>query len=145
VGSEAIIDAIVKNTPVFIQNSNATNGTLAGSLVLNNIKLSNVPIAVGLLNGSTVLAGGDTAINSWGQGNVYTGTNSKPKFTQGTIPFAVKPKSLVDSAGRIFQRRHPQYETYAVDQFVSVKDEGAKGDGKTDDTDALNAIMRKVV
>ena len=144
VGSETIIDAIVTDTPIFINNSNSTNGTLAGSLVLSNIKLSNVPIAVGVSNGSTVLAGGTTTIESWGQGNVYSGTNPEAKFTQGPIQSVLKSKNLVDNTGKIFQRGQPQYEAYAVDQFVSVKDEGAKGDGKTDDTASLNAIMKKV-
>lgn len=135
---------MVTDTPIFIRNSNATHGVLAGSLVLNNIKLSNVPIAVGVLNGSTVLAGGNTTIHFWAQGNVYSGTDSKAKFTQGTIPSVAKPKSLIDHTGKIFQRSHPQYEDYTVSQFVSVKDKGAKGDGKTDDTEALNKIMERV-
>jgi glucan 1,3-beta-glucosidase len=135
---------VVTDTPIFILNSNTTHGALAGSLVLNNIQLSNVPIAVGILNGTTVLAGGDTTIHSWGQGNVYSGTSSKAKFTQGTIPSVAKPQSLIDGAGNIFQKSHPQYEDYSVHQFVSVKDQGAKGDGKTDDTKALNKIMEKV-
>ncbi|KIM87551.1 glycoside hydrolase family 55 protein [Piloderma croceum F 1598] len=143
VGAEAIIDAVITDTPIFIRNSNATHGALAGSLVLNNIQLSNVPIAVGVLNGTTVLAGGHTTIHSWGQGNVYSGTSSKAKFTQGTIPSVAKPKSLIDGAGKIFQKSHPQYEDYSIHQFVSVKDQGAKGDGKTDDTKALNMIMEK--
>jgi len=144
VGAEAIVDAIVTDTPIFVRNSNATNGALAGSLVLNNIKLRNVPVAVAVLNGSTVLAGGTTTIKSWGQGNVYSGASGKAKFTQGSIPAALKPKSIVDSAGRIFQKTHPQYENYAVDQFVSVKAKGAKGNGITDDTKALNDILAKV-
>jgi hypothetical protein len=135
---------VVTNTPIFIRNSQPTDGSLAGSLVLNNIKLSNVPIAVGVLNGATVLSGGNTIIHSWVQGNVYSGTNSKAKFTQGRIPSVARPTSLIDANGKIFQKSHPQYEHYAVHQFASVKNEGAKGDGKTDDTKALNKIMEKV-
>ncbi len=37
-----------------------------------------------------------------------------------------------------------RYENYAVSQFVSVKDHGAKGDGKTDDTSAIQAVFDQV-
>ncbi|KAJ7771682.1 exo-beta-1,3-glucanase [Mycena metata] len=143
VGAEAIIDATVSDTPIFVRTSTASNGVLinAGSLVLNNIKLTNVPTAVGVADGSVVLAGGTTTIASWGQGNVYSGSGSTGQFTQGTIPSPSKPAVLLDSSGKIFGRGHPQYATYAVDQFISVRDQGAKGDGSTDDTAALKAIF----
>ncbi|KAJ7470265.1 exo-beta-1,3-glucanase [Mycena latifolia] len=141
VGAEAIIDATVSNTPIFLRTSTASNGKLGGSLVLNNIKLTNVPTAVGVVGGAVVLAGGTTTITSWGQGNVYTGSSGTGTFTQGTIVAPSKPAVLLDSAGRIFGRTHPQYAGYAVSQFVSVRDQGAKGDGKTDDTAALKAIF----
>ena len=140
----AIIDAVINNTPTFVRNSNPSNGKLAGSLVINNAKLTNVPVAVGVLNGATVLAGGTTTIASWGQGNVFKGTSSAATFTSGSIVAANKPSVLLDSSGRIVGRSHPQYPDYAVSQFVSVKDNGARGDGKTDDTAALQAIFDKV-
>ncbi|KAJ7184277.1 exo-beta-1,3-glucanase [Mycena filopes] len=143
VGAESIIDAVVTNTPIFVRTSSASGGKLigAGSLVLNNIKLTNVPTAVGVVGGAVVLAGGTTTIAAWAQGNVYTGSSATGKFTQGTIPAVTKPAALLDSSGKIFGRTHPQYAAYAVSQFVSVRDQGAKGDGKTDDTAALKAIF----
>ncbi|KAK7449683.1 hypothetical protein VKT23_013156 [Stygiomarasmius scandens] len=143
VGAIAVIDAVVTNTPVFIRSSVPSNGRLAGSLVINNARLNNVPTAVGVVGGATVLAGGTTTIASWGQGNAYTGTNSAPHFVQGNIPAPNKAASLLDGAGRIFGKTHPQYADYAVSQFISVKDNGARGDGNTDDTAALQAILDK--
>ncbi|KAF9262846.1 exo-beta-1,3-glucanase [Marasmius fiardii PR-910] len=141
VGAEAIIDARVTNTPVFIQNSKSSNGSLAGSLVLNNVKLDNVPIAVGVLNGPAVLPGGSMTIESWGQGNVYSGSDGTPRFLQDTIPAPHKPSVLLDDSGHIFGKTRPQYESYALSQIINVKDHGAKGDGRTDDTAALQAIF----
>ncbi|KAJ7461038.1 exo-beta-1,3-glucanase [Mycena galericulata] len=143
IGAEAIIDATVANTPIFVRTATAANGKVigAGSLVLNNIKLTNVPTAVGVVGGAVVLAGGTTTIASWGQGNVFKGTSPTAQFTQGTIPSPSKPAVLLDSTGKIFGRTHPQYAGYAVSQFVSVRSQGAKGDGVTDDTAALKAIF----
>ncbi|KAJ7915476.1 exo-beta-1,3-glucanase [Mycena leptocephala] len=143
IGAEAIIDATVTNTPVFVRTATPSNNVLigAGSLVLNNIKLTNVPTAVGVVGGAVVLAGGTTTIASWGRGNVYSGSSSTGTFTQGTITTPPKPSVLLDSSGKIFGKTHPQYAGYAVSQFVSVRDQGAKGDGKTDDTAALKAIF----
>ncbi|TFK19768.1 glucan 1,3-beta-glucosidase [Coprinopsis marcescibilis] len=140
-GAQAIIDAVVVDTPVFIQTTRPSNGTLAGSLVLNNAKLINVPVAVGVQNGTVVLQGGTRTIASWGQGNVYQGTDPTPQFVQGDLPNPRKASSLLDSSGRIVGRAHPQYENYHVSEFINVKDYGAKGDGKTDDTRALREIF----
>ncbi|KAF8879271.1 exo-beta-1,3-glucanase [Infundibulicybe gibba] len=140
-GGEAIIDAVVTNTPIFVRTSKPSNGKLAGSIVINNAKLNNVPTAVGDASGAVVLAGGTTTIASWGQGNVYKGTNPTGTFTQGNIVAANKPSVLLDGSGKIFGKQHPQYEKYAVSQFVSVRDHGAKGDGQTDDTAAIKDIL----
>ncbi|KAJ7718893.1 hypothetical protein B0H14DRAFT_3170707 [Mycena olivaceomarginata] len=75
-----------------------------------------------------------------GPRNIYTGSNGTGTFTQSYIA-TNKPAALLDSDGNIFGRTHPQYTHYAVNQFVSVRDQGAKGDGVTDDTAALQQIF----
>ena len=142
-----IVDAVVTDTSVFIQpSSSPSNDTLPYSLVLNNVKLSNVPNAVAVPNGATILAGSTTTttIASWVQGNTYSGTTGKKAWVQNNFTPPTKPSVLLDSSGRIFGKRHPQYEDYAVSQFISVKSQGAKGDGKTDDTVAIQNVLNQV-
>ncbi|KZT11300.1 glycoside hydrolase family 55 protein [Laetiporus sulphureus 93-53] len=139
VGGVAIIDAIVSHTPVFLSASNSSN-SLSGSVVLSNIQLTNVSTAVGVVNGDVILEGGSTTIDSWGQGNIYSGTTSSFTFTKGDIVAPTKASSLLDN-GQIFSKGIPQYADYSVDQFVSVKTLGATGDGSTDDTAALQSIF----
>lgn len=55
VGAEAIIDAVATDTSVFVRWSEPPTGTLDGSLVLNNIRLNNVPTAVGIVNGQVLV------------------------------------------------------------------------------------------
>ncbi|KAF9242334.1 glycoside hydrolase family 55 protein [Melanogaster broomeanus] len=107
------------------------NGSLAGSIVLNNVELHNVPVAVGVQTGEVVLRGskGSSRIESWGQGNVYVGTGGQPHFTQGSIVPPQKPHNIIDRTGKIFGKTHPQYADYSLDQIVSVKSHGAVGDG----------------
>ncbi|EIW85435.1 glycoside hydrolase family 55 protein [Coniophora puteana RWD-64-598 SS2] len=144
VGAIGIIDAVATNTPVFFQSTEPSDGTEAtGSIVLNNIHLDNVPVAVGVVNGTTVLEGGTTTIESWGQGNAYAGTDPNATFAQGNIYSAYKDPGLLDTNGMIFSKGHPQYADYAVDQIMSVRSQGAVGDGETDDTDAINAVFAK--
>ncbi|KAF8595217.1 exo-beta-1-3-glucanase [Ceratobasidium sp. AG-I] len=143
VGADVIIDAVVTNTPTFIRTSGTAPSSLAGSIVLDNVKFTSV--TNGLVDGSgkVVLAGGDKTIRQWAQGNVYTGTGSTPKYTQAVVNAPTKPASLVDSTGKIFSRSRPQYLNYAPSQFVSVKAEGVKGDGVTDDSTAIQAVFDK--
>ncbi|KAE9406708.1 pectin lyase-like protein [Gymnopus androsaceus JB14] len=104
-----------------------TGGTTAATQSMRS--LSNVPVAVAAMNLPKPILNGTSksglmSIAAWGQGNISA--------------------SLLDSNGRIVSKGCPQYEDYSLDQIVSAKDHGAKGDGKTDDTQALQTLFNEV-
>lgn len=142
VGSVTLFDSSITNTPVGIVSAWSSSGNTpatGGSLALENLALTNVPVAIQGPSG-TVLSGssGAVTITSWGNGNRYT--PSGPQSFQGTINPYARPASLL-SGGKYYTRSKPQYETLAASSFVSARSSGAKGDGSTDDTAALqNAI-----
>ncbi|KAF8518904.1 glycoside hydrolase family 55 protein [Gautieria morchelliformis] len=142
-GAQTIIDATVSNTPTFIQTTQTSNGTLAGSLLLDNIKLNNVQTVVSTAQGITVFKGpGSGTISQWAQGNVYSGTSGSGQFVQSSLTGPAKPSSLLVN-GNIASRTRPQYEAFSTSQIISVKTQGAKGDGTTDDTSAIQAVINQ--
>ena len=146
VGSEAIVDAIISDTKVFVSNSAPSHHKLNGSLVLNNAYLHNVPVAVGIYDtDEVVLEGsephGDMHIDNWAQGNAFVGTSDKPHYIQKYITPINKPWNIVTPEGKIYGRGHPQYPDLDYTEVMSVKSEGAKGDGRHDDTEVLQRII----
>jgi pectin methylesterase-like acyl-CoA thioesterase len=73
---------------------------------------------------------------------MYSDKSGKGSFSQGPLNKPSKPASLLHSdTGNFFARPKPQYENYAVSDFVSVKAHGAKGDGHSDDTAAIQQAI----
>lgn len=143
VGSILLADSKISNTKVgvltvYSPNQNGTEGTL----VLDNVDTTtNTPIAVkNSATGATLLAG-NSVIAAWTQGRAYTGSSGKA--VQGPRAAVSKPAALT-AGGKIFTRSKPQYETVPASSFVSVKSHGAKGDGSTDDTAAIQAVFNSV-
>jgi glucan 1,3-beta-glucosidase len=92
----------------------AQPSSLAGGIILDNVKLSGVTTAVSTAAGATVFAGpGTGTIGLWAQGNVYSGTSGNPTYVQRSLNTVTKPSALL-AGGSVFTRSRPQYETYAV-------------------------------
>nr|QZS37377.1 C016B protein [Hypoxylon sp. CO27-5] len=143
VGSVTFFDSSITNTKIAfnISRSAKSTPTTGGSLAIENVALKNVPTAIQYgPTKSTLLAGttGSTTIASWVSGNVYN--PSGPKTTAGAITPPTRPSVLV-SNGKYYERSKPSYANLAASSFSSVRSGGAKGDGTTDDTAALQKVI----
>jgi glucan 1,3-beta-glucosidase len=142
VGGVVMLDSEINGTPVGIKygNAAATGPPASNNIILENVRLNNVPVAVQGPSGATVLAGsaGPSIISAWGRGHQYTPTG--PTNFQGPIAANARPAGLVTGT-EFYERSKPQYENVPVSQFVSVRTAGAAGNGVTDDTAAINAVL----
>ena len=142
VGSILLVDSKISNTPIGVSTVYSTNeGSTNGTLIIDNVDFTtNCPVAVSNAASKSTILAGNAKVASWTQGRQYAGANAG-SAGQGAQTAPTKPASLLNSAGNVFTRSKPQYEGVSVSSFKSVKAAGAKGDGVTDDTAAIQAAF----
>jgi hypothetical protein len=141
VGSVILVDSVIQATVAGINNSFTGIPPTGGTLVIDNVDFTGSPIAVQDYAGETLLPGG-SVVQSWTRGQTYTGAaGARDAGMLNPSPF--KPESLLAN-GKLFSRSKPQYADYPASAFVSVKSAGAKGDGRTDDSDVIQNAMNSL-
>jgi glucan 1,3-beta-glucosidase len=142
VGSVLLVDSKISNTPIGVSTVYSTNeGSTNGTLIIDNVDFTtNCPVAVSNAASKATILAGNTKVASWTQGRNYAGANAGTAG-QGPQTAPTKPACLLNSAGNVFTRSKPQYDGVPVSSFKSVKAAGAKGDGVTDDTAAIQAVF----
>jgi hypothetical protein len=140
IGSVTFIDSTIKDTPIGIKTIYSSTSTppSGGSLILEHVSLNNVATAVEGPTGPLVVGTSGTTTINYGQGHAYTPNG--PTDLPGIITPNSRPASLT-AGSDFYERSKPQYENIPVSQFVSVRDAGAVGDGVTDDSNVLNAVL----
>lgn len=116
------------------------------SLLVQNAGFLNTQVAIQESGSPQVLlpGGDDVLIDSWGFGRV-NGPSGAEFVNNRAILAANRTESLTGSMGYVqnnfFSRRRPRYDDIGMAQVIDVKSFGAQGDGKTDDTAALNSVL----
>lgn len=137
-----LIDSSITNTPIGILSGRTTEPSSVsnGSLILENVRLQNVTTAVQGAKNTTLLPGssGAKTIDGWAQGHKYDPNG--PTNIQGSISPFPRPASLL-AGDKIYEQSKPSYADRDVTSFLSVRSAGALGDGRTDDTAALQQVI----
>lgn len=139
VGSVTLLDSTISNTATGISTARDLNSQPAagGSLIIENVKFNNVPVAIRGPDGPRL--SGVSSIAGWSEGHSYTPNG--PTEVQGQMTPVTRPASLLQADGKYYERSKPSYAQLPASSFLSARTVGATGNGRTDDTTALqNAI-----
>ena len=130
----------MKRVPQAAASSTTTSCTTTPMATTTPISVANATSPANMTTFPTTLPSNATATASTCTATMVPVASSRiqQQLTSPTLPSALL------SNGKIFERTKPQYETVSASSFVSVKANGAKGDGSTDDTQAIQNVFNSV-
>ncbi|KAJ5974954.1 hypothetical protein N7481_008661 [Penicillium waksmanii] len=120
VSSITLLDSSITSTPVGIVTSrdSTSQPATAGSVILENVSIQNVPVIVQGPNKQTVLAGPNLQVAAWGQGHRYTPNG--PTVFQDTFSPNDRPVSLVQGQ-QFYERSKPKYQSAIASSISSTR------------------------
>lgn len=135
----SLIDSVVTNSGPALKTPDTSTGE--ASVMVENLQVRGGENTA-IVNGDTKVYGN---VRTWVHGNVFVDNSND--LTKNHIQRGIqldptnRPPRLLRSDGSFFVKKMPQYENVDASSFASVKSFGAKGDGKTDDTAAIQQAL----
>ncbi|KAM7197950.1 hypothetical protein V8F20_006398 [Naviculisporaceae sp. PSN 640] len=143
VGSVTVLDSVFNNVTIaMVTGRNDTTGR--GSLMTENVNYTNTNVVLMGPKDTALLLGnpqGKVTARGYASGNLYA-PYGPVSYNGGDGAYFHQPWALKDG-WKYYERSKPQYEDWDVGQILSARDVGAAGDGKTDDTKALNRLFNQ--
>ncbi|OJD33323.1 exo-beta-protein [Diplodia corticola] len=136
-GSFVVIDTSTTNIGTFIHSVDTYK---PNGIVLENIQHDGTTVE---LNGQVLLSG--NVEDTWFRGNAYPtpGSGAHSWIPDGQAGKTPRTSALLDGTNYV-AIAPPTYKEYSVDKFINIKAvDGLPvyGDGETDDTENINAIL----
>ncbi|CAI6096608.1 unnamed protein product [Clonostachys chloroleuca] len=143
-GSITLLDSWFEHTDTAITTTRKINDNKGanGTLVMDNVKFNAVnkillgPDGIILTEDYVKQGGGDMFI----MGHVVDSIGFFAQTGFYNLPSSRKP--LLLEGGKYYEKSKPQYEEFPASAFLSARAYGVKGDGSSDDTQALNALLK---
>ncbi|KAH7049215.1 putative exo-beta-1,3-glucanase [Macrophomina phaseolina] len=138
-GSLTVLDSWVAMTGTFVSSYASVDGY--NQLVLENIESDGGDTVT--LSGNVVVAG--SIPYTWIRGQMYSKGNPYPSRQQGATVYTPRSSALLNG-NNYFVMKPPTFSEYDSSQILNIKslpDYPVFGDGSTDDTDSINAILNQ--